>query len=424
MISAGYAKSLYRLLLLGGLVLVAINGWTTWEQGAKWAVTENGKLIIAITIVAIEVIGVVIVGFAGGSALGARKWTMGILLTFMMLASAVVVVNSIGSFQATERISSTETQKLNAARLKDADQMQAKSADKAMALAGRADGSRARGDFIKANQQSIADFRNVKTDVVIEVDAGAKLWSYLFGLSLQQVQMGQAGYTAILQIALSMVCIHAAGFFRSWSMRIKAADEEAKTAEPSSKDGSKNGSGGSEPSSGESEPKLRIVHPVSEPSSVALRALEAEPSRLNGSDNPLPEQRNFVPARESLVQRLEQHGSTASLNHLEPSAEPSSPEIEGWDPAKVSTGGKRVNADGPKRKRKAKVPFDQMRRSVKACLVHGEPTKSSHEIAAETGWSQSHVLRQFKREMGIAERRQQHLPLRRDPRGRGASLHH
>ena len=94
------------------------------------------------------------------------------------------------------------------------------------------------------------------------------------------------------------------------------------------------------------------------------------------------------------------------------------------DADQVSNGGKRVKAAEPKRKRKAKVPFDVMRSAVRASLVHGERTRTIRDIGEETGWSHTHVLRQIEREEGIQRRKEQrHQPIRRDPRGLGASLH-
>lgn len=403
MISVRYGIFMGVLLLIGGLSLVSLNAYTTWVQGATWAVTDNGKWIISATIMTIEIVGVVVIGFAGGAALSAKRWLLGTILTLAMIGSALVVVNSIASFQATERLSATKTHEVQIARLKDADKLQATAANRAMREAANSDTSRARRDFLKANQQSIADFRSVKTDVILEPDAGAALFAKLFGWTLERVQMTQAAYISVLQVLLAMLCFHAAGFFLNpmgWGRRAEAAKAIGTSKKEVPGGGNSDGGG-----SVETPGKLRVVHNAGT-SSFQARLAEVAPtgrSSLQPAD---------VPSEISIFQ------PPADLPSEARSPIP-------YDPHRVSNGGTRVQADDPRRKRKAKMPFDQMRRSVRASLVHGERTRSAREIAKETGWSHTHVLKQLEREESILERRQQkHLPLRRDPRGFGASLQH
>jgi hypothetical protein len=130
-----------------------------------------------------------------------------------MLLSAVASINSMASFQATERMSASKSREAEIGRFRQADKLAAESAQKTLAFAGRAKSSSARDDYIYANQEAIKAFRDSKVQVQIAPDAGAELWASLSGWTVEKIQMVQAAYLAILLILLKMVCFQAAGFF-------------------------------------------------------------------------------------------------------------------------------------------------------------------------------------------------------------------
>jgi hypothetical protein len=248
MISVGFARTLGVLLFLGGCALVVLNGYATWLQGSTWAVTDGGKFIAKSTAVTIEVVGVVLIGFAAGAAWSAKKRGVGFILTMIMLVSGVAVVNSIASFRATERLSASKTREAHIDRVAEADKLQKDSAKKVLDLAGKnADDRGARRDFVAANEKAIKAFREAPVEVQIAPDAGAELWAASLGFTVQRVQMVVSAMEAIWQVVLSMVCFHFAGFFMNPLSWLKASGDRKL---PSSSEGG----GGKPKSSEESKP--------------------------------------------------------------------------------------------------------------------------------------------------------------------------
>jgi hypothetical protein len=385
MISARYGIFMGVLLLLGGTALVALNAYTTWVQGATWAVTDQGKWIISATIMTIEVVGVVFIGFAGGAALSAKRWILGSILTLAMLGSALVVVNSIASFQATERLSATKTHEAQAARIKDADKLQASAANRAMSMAASAESRGRARDLLKANQQSIADFRNAKTDVILEPDAGATLFAKLSGWTIERVQMTQAAYISVLQVILAMLCFHAAGFFvnpMSWGVRARQAGPAS--SEPPKSGSSHGGSSGSGGSGSREQFKPTIVH--TEPP-------KPEPARASESGL-----QQFEPLRERLAQ----------IEPPKPDPKPNGSatfkpvHLQVVEPPKVSNALARVIEPSVPTKEWSR---DEVKELLRRQRDGKAPKQSSYQIADYTGLPQRTISRWQKRLYGQTQSR-------------------
>jgi hypothetical protein len=230
MIPVWFYRTLGVLLALGGCALVGINAYATWLQGSTWAVTDGGKIIAKFTAVTMEVVGVVLIGFAAGAAWSGGKRLASVALTIIMLVSGIHVVNSIASFRATERMSASKTREAAIDRVAAADQLQKDSAKEVLKFAGKnADDKGARRDFIGANEKAVKAFRDAPVEVRIDPDSGAELWAAAFGITVQRMQMWLSAMEAIWQVVLSMVCFHVAGLFLNPLSWLKASTDRKTT---------------------------------------------------------------------------------------------------------------------------------------------------------------------------------------------------
>lgn len=267
MISVGFSRALGVLLFLGGCVLVGLNAYATWLQGGTWAVTADGKFIAKWTAITIEIVGVVLVGFAAGSAWSAKQRLVGFGLGLVMIVSGAMVVNSIASFRATERMSASKTREAAIDRVAEADKLAKDNVKKMADLAAKnADDKGARRDFIGANAEAIKAFRDAPVEVKVAPDAGAELWATAFGLTLHRVQMIQSALDAVWQVVLSMVCFPAAGFFMNPFGWLKSATDRKPA-------------GSSDNSGGKKDNVVPLHKPETTTTAVSASALsEAQPS--------------------------------------------------------------------------------------------------------------------------------------------------
>lgn len=237
MIPVWFYRVLGVLLALGGCALVGLNAYATWLQGSTWAVTDGGKFIAKSTAVTMEVVGVVLIGFAAGAAWAGGKRLGSVVLTIVMLVSGVHVINSIASFRATERMSASKTREAAIDRVTAADKLQADSAKKMLDIAAKnADDKGARRDFVGGNEKAIKAFRDAPVEVRIDPDSGAELWAGAFGITVQRMQMWLSALEAVWQVVLSMVCFHVAGLFLNPLSWLKSSTDR-KTSSSSSDGG-------------------------------------------------------------------------------------------------------------------------------------------------------------------------------------------
>jgi uncharacterized membrane protein len=349
MISVGFYRTLGVLLFLGGCALVALNGYATWLQGSTWAVTDGGKFIAKSTAVTIEIVGVVVIGFAAGAAWsGGRRW-IGFFLGVIMLVSGVNVVNSVASFRATERMSASMTRGAAIDRVAEADKLQKESAKKTLDYAGKARSGKAREDFISANKEAIKSFREAPVEVRIAPDAGAELWATAFGFTAQRVQMLLSALEAFWQVVLSMVCFPAAGFFMNPLSWMKVSGDKKLAGSPE-------GSGGKD----KSTVALRGENVVDLPTKVAA------PPQLQAAPEPVPTVssealRVAAPAPKTVSLSLEpkEYASVEEFLAANPSVSKQKDIAAGM---KVSEG--KVSRDIKRLKGRGKVKADRNGRSI------------------------------------------------------------
>lgn len=334
--STKFVRAIGVLLLLGGIAIFGLTAIMNYLQGEMWAVTESGKLVNRWSSVIIDAVGIVVIGFAAGAAFAARKRGWGIGLTLIMLLSAVASINSMASFQATERMSASKTREAHLDRVKDADKLQADSAKDALKLAGKnADDKGARRDFVAANKDAIKAFRDAKVEVQVAPDAGAELWATLSGWSLDRIQMIQSAYLAILLIILKMVCFQSAGFFLNpLAWRMKASDvkvsgsSEGGGNDPKKSDGSNDKQPATIAPKDEKVVPIRAATVVQQAESVGQPAQFQTPPKVSSGLSPAPR----PPV--SLTLQPKRYASVTELLASQPGA--SLPQVEIAKALKVS----------------------------------------------------------------------------------------
>ena len=261
-------------LIAGGFVLLAITAFMNWFQGDHIGVTTAGKLLNSIGSVAIDLVGIVVIGVACGACWAAKRWVWASIFTVAVILSAGWSVNSIMSFQATERISASSARLKAIQRSAAADKLQIDDYKWKRGTAVRAGDRIERKDFLGSAQGSIKEFREAKVQAQIEPDAGAQAWSKWLGYSLENVQLTQAGYFALLIIFLKSICFPGGGYFldpMSWLNQPSEPGSNQKNSDGSpGSGGGSGGSGGGEP---RKKPDLKPV-PKGEPT-----PLRAEPSK-------------------------------------------------------------------------------------------------------------------------------------------------
>lgn len=339
--SIKFVRLIGVFLLLGGIAIFGLTATMNYYQGEMWAVTEHGKNVNRWSAVIIDAVGIVVIGFAAGAAFAAYKRAWGTFLTLIMLMSAVASINSMASFQATERMSASKTREAELGRIETADDLTKKTATTALAAAKDTRYRSVREDFLQANKEAIKSFRDAKVEVQVEPDAGAQLWATISGWSLDRIQMVQSAYLAVLLIILKMVCFQAAGFFLNPLAWMRTADKRSLPSSP--KGGA--GDGGNEVKSSENSKDEKPareaeIHrlPVRADQLQAPSKVSAEPPRVSAPAPRPPVSLSLQPKYASVEEFLAMHPSVTSQKVIA--------DAMGVSQAKVSRDIKRLKGRG------------------------------------------------------------------------------
>jgi hypothetical protein len=331
-------------LLLGSISLLVLTGTINYFQGDHFGVSAAGKAIASVSSVAVDIMGLFFCGIAAGICFGIRKWGWGLAFGFAMLLSGGWSINSMYSYQATERISASATREAQNSRVVDADKLTKDSVAKTLSLAAKAKNSTAREDYMYGTQEAIKAFRDAKVDVFVAPDPGAQSIAARLGWKLETVQYLQSGYLAILVIFLKMIGFPGAGFLLSWNPEPTSPVKSSSV--PSSPKGGAGGDGESVKSTDASKDKQ--------------------------------------PAREAEIHRFPTK-ATADPDHLQP-------------PPKVSADMPRVPAPAPRLP--VSLSLQPTYASVEDFLARHPSVTNQKVIADAMGVSQGKVSRDIKRLKG------------------------
>ena len=229
-------------LFAGGMVLLGLTAAMNWFQGDHIGVTAAGKWLNSLSSVTVDVVGIVCIGMAAGACWAARRFTWAVLFTLALILSAGWSVNSVLSFQATERISASKSREAEIRRGAKADKIAEDHVKWTRGTAVQRELSKnERKDLLAASSEEIKKFRTAKVGPQIEPDAGAQTWATITGFELQTVQIGQSGYLALLLIFLKALCFPGAGWFLDPLSAVARVNQRTSGGSPGSGGKSKDG---------------------------------------------------------------------------------------------------------------------------------------------------------------------------------------